>query len=64
MSIELTNEQRRAVEAAREPVRVLDPQTRHEYVLLRAEAYERLRRLAEAEVVDPSFYEFDEPQAS
>jgi PHD/YefM family antitoxin component YafN of YafNO toxin-antitoxin module len=34
-------------EAGEEPLVVLDPQTRERYVLLRAEAYERLQLLLE-----------------
>lgn len=44
--IELTPEQRREVrEANGDVVRALDPDTRQEYVLVRAEFYERLRSL-------------------
>lgn len=55
--IELTEEQRRAVQANGE-LRLIDPLTRKEYVLIGAEVYERLRRVLEE--VDPSFYEFEE----
>jgi hypothetical protein len=59
--IELTEQQRREVkEANGDAVRAFDPESKQEYVLLRAEAYQRLRELAEAEVVDPSLYEFEE----
>jgi hypothetical protein len=40
MNIDLTCEQ---LEKA--PVRVTDPETRHEYVLMRADVYDRLQRL-------------------
>lgn len=58
--IPLTEQQSRAVEQAREPVHLRDLRTQREYVLLQAEQYDRLRRLAEAEIVDPSLYEFEE----
>lgn len=44
----LTPELRQAiVEAGDQPVAVLDPQTHQRYVLVRAEAYERLQLLLE-----------------
>ena len=59
--IELTEQQRREVkEANGNAVRAVDSESKQEYVLLRAEAYQRLRELSEAEVVDPSLYEFEE----
>ena len=61
MSIELTEELRREIERVGDgPVRIIHPGTGEEYVVLRAEVYERLRRLLAAEVIDPSFYEFEE----
>lgn len=51
MSIELTREQLQAAEAS--PLRVTDPETRREYVVVRAEDYERLRGLL-GEDFDPS----------
>ncbi len=46
MSLQLTEEERRQVRlATREPVRLTDPETQQEYVLLRAEVYERLKAL-------------------
>jgi hypothetical protein len=47
-----------------EPVIALDPETNQTYVLLRADLYRRLRDLLEAEVVDPSFYEFEEIESN
>jgi len=61
MSIQLTREQRQVVEHSAEPLRFVDPDSKREYVLLRAELYERMRRIVDAEVVDPSLYEFEEP---
>jgi hypothetical protein len=56
---ELTHEQRQEVRHAGEiPVRVTDPETSAEYVMLRAEVYERMRRVFEE--IDPSLYEFEE----
>lgn len=58
---ELTVEQRREVQGAGEaPVRLLDPETKSEYVVLKAEFYERMRRVFEE--VDLSLYEFVEIQ--
>jgi hypothetical protein len=56
--IELTEEQRREVRRADGPVRVTDPDTKAEYVVLKAEFYERMRRVFEE--VDPSLDEFEE----
>ena len=44
MSIELTGDQLRA--AATNPVRITDPETRRDYVVLPAEVYDRLQALA------------------
>lgn len=56
--IELTEQQRLEVRnACPKPVRITDPDTHEEYVVLKAELYERLKRLFEE--VDPSLYEFD-----
>jgi hypothetical protein len=63
MNITLTPEQRHAVQRADKPIRVLDPDSQREYVLLRADLYERMRQVVEAEVVDPSLYEFEEPSS-
>src|SRR6516162_8864740 len=57
MSIPLTREQWQAVQQSKEPLRFLDPDSMQEYILLPAELYERMRRMAQAEAVDPSFYE-------
>jgi len=61
MSIPLTHEQRQAVQQSKELSRFIDPESMREYILLPAELYERMRRMAQAEVFDPSLYEFDEP---
>jgi hypothetical protein len=61
MSIPLTREQRQAVQHSKEPTRFIDPDSMREYILLPAELYERMLRIAQGEVVDPSLYEFDEP---
>jgi hypothetical protein len=60
--IEITEELRQQVEhSGGEPVRLTDPRSKVEYVVLRADVYERLRRVLEE--VDPSLYEFeDAPQ--
>jgi len=51
--LELTQEQRQEVRHAGE-----NPDTRAEYIVLRAEVYERMRRAFEE--IDPSHYEFEE----
>lgn len=61
MSIPLTREQREALQQSKEPSRFIDLDNKREYILLPAEMYERMRRMAQAEVVDPSLYEFEEP---
>jgi hypothetical protein len=45
--IELTDQQRQELKAHGERPRVLDPATRTEYVLVRADVYARLRQLLE-----------------
>jgi hypothetical protein len=45
--IELTNEQLQELKGNEEHVRILDPTTRMEYVLVRADVYVRLRQLLE-----------------
>jgi hypothetical protein len=63
MSIELSEELRREIgRAGREPLRLVDPETKEEFVVLRADVYERLRRLLDAEQIDPSFYEFEQKE--
>jgi hypothetical protein len=61
MSIPLTREQRQAVLQSKGPLRFIDLDSNQEYILLPTELYERLRRMAQTEVVDPSLYEFEEP---
>jgi hypothetical protein len=61
MSINCTDELRREVErAGDDPVRLVHPATQEQFVVLRAEVYDRLHRLLQAERVDPSFFEFEE----
>lgn len=43
--IELTSEQRRAL-ASEQPPRLIDPETRKKYVLVREEVYDRMKELA------------------
>jgi hypothetical protein len=46
MNLELTAEERRELrQANREPVRLTDPDTNQEYVLVRADIYDRLKSL-------------------
>ncbi len=57
--IELTDLQRQEVcRLKNDPLRVSDPVTKLEYVLVRAEVYDRLNRIMQE--VDPSLFEFDE----
>jgi hypothetical protein len=57
----ITAELRQVIEqAGDEPVRIEDPHTHAAYVLLKAEVYDRMRALAEAEKIDPSFFEIDD----
>ncbi len=46
MSLQLTEEEKRELrQATGKPVRLTDPETKQEYVLLRAEIYDRLKSL-------------------
>lgn len=46
MPLQLTDEERQEVQRAKgEPVRLTDPETKQEYVLLRAQVYEKLKGL-------------------
>ncbi len=64
MSIELTEELRREVERAGEdPVRLIDPETREEFIVLRASVFDHLCRTVEIEAIDLSFYEFIEKRS-
>src|SRR5437867_4080275 len=57
MSLELSEEQRRALDASPEaPLRLIDPRTREAYVLLRADQYENLRTLLPDNDIVPAMY--------
>jgi hypothetical protein len=57
----ITTELRQAIEkAGDEPVRIEDPDTHTAYVLVKAEVFDRMRSLKEAEGIDPSFFEIDD----
>lgn len=57
--IELTDLQGQEVRRLKNnPLRVSDPVTKLEYVLVRAEVYDRLSRIMQE--VDPSLFEFEE----
>jgi uncharacterized protein (DUF1800 family) len=59
MTIALTEDQRRTLEKENDaPVRVAVGD--RDYVLVRADVFEQMKALLEAEEVDPSLYEFDE----
>jgi hypothetical protein len=54
-------EQRQAIdEAGDRPVPIVDPETHQTYLIISAEAYDRLRAALEAEEIDPSFFEIDD----
>jgi hypothetical protein len=56
----LSPEQRRAIgEAGDRPVPIIDLETHQTYLIVKAEAFERLRESLEEEEVDPSFFEID-----
>lgn len=60
--LELTVEQRQEVRVSGSlPLRVTDPDTHAEYVVVLADLFERMRRTFEK--VDPSFFEFEEIEA-
>lgn len=44
-TIEMTKSQRQAIVTSDSPVRLVDPETHQEYVVLRAELYQRLQHL-------------------
>lgn len=57
----ITPEQRQEIEkAGTEPVRVEDPATGTEYVLLRADVYAKLRELMAYDHSDPSLFEYED----
>jgi len=57
--LELTREQRQEIrESGADALRLTDPETHVEYVVLKSDVYERMRRVFEE--VDPSFFEFEE----
>ena len=57
----ITPEQRQLVEqAGTEPVRLADAETLREYVILRADVFDRMRQLLIEEEIDPSFFEIDD----
>jgi hypothetical protein len=61
IAMTITTELRRAIEqVGNEPVRIEDPHMHAAYVLLKAEVYEQMRALVEAEEIDPSFFEIDD----
>lgn len=47
--VELTEQQQQALDAEPEPRRVVDPRTNTAYVLVRADAYERVQELLDDE---------------
>jgi hypothetical protein len=51
MSIELTEEQRQALAAEPTPCRVIDPQTKQTYVLVRSEVFQQMQALLDEDDV-------------
>jgi hypothetical protein len=58
--IHLSLEQRLAVHQAQTPIHALDPDTNREYVILERAAFEKMKRAADFDPVDPSLFEFDQ----
>ena len=59
--VTITPEQRKLVEqAGNSPVRIADAETEQEYVLLRADVYDRLCHQREVEEIDPSYFEIED----
>jgi len=57
--LELTQEQQREIQHAGDnPLRLTDPRTQTEYVVVKLDLYQKMRRVFEE--VDPSFFEFEE----
>jgi hypothetical protein len=59
MHLHLTEKERQELEQGN-PIRVTEPKSQHDYVVVKAELFERMKKLLETETVDPSFYEFEE----
>jgi hypothetical protein len=60
--IELTHEQREALLSGSEPAHAIDPATNTEYVLLRRDVYDRLKRMLDeddARLFEPLLAELD-----
>ena len=57
--VQLTTEQRKALDDRGTPLEVEDPAGNGTYYLISAEQYQKLRRVLEQpELIDPSFFEF------
>jgi hypothetical protein len=59
MHLNLTDQERQELEQGN-PIRVTESKSRHDYVVVKAELFERMKKLLETETVDPSLYEFEE----
>jgi hypothetical protein len=55
-----TNELRQAVSQSNAPVELQDSDSDRLYYLISADQYEKLKRVLEAEEIDPSFFEFED----
>jgi hypothetical protein len=57
--MQLTLQQREILKTEDAP-RLIDPETNTRYVLVREDVYEKMRKLADIEEIDPSFFEVEE----
>jgi hypothetical protein len=60
MKLNLPDEVRQAVLQSDVPVELQDGESSRLYYLISAAQYEKLRRILEAEEIDPSFFEFED----
>lgn len=59
-TVDLTPEQRRALLYADEGVPARDPETKREYVILKREVFDKIKRVLDIDEVEPSIFEFEE----
>jgi hypothetical protein len=60
MKLTFPEELRKAVSQSNAPVELQDWESNRLYYLISADQYGRLKRLLEAEDIDPSFFEFED----
>lgn len=61
VSIELTADQEQVLLGSSEAVSVVTKRLGQKYVLISAEAYDRMRELLRVDDIEPSLFEFDVP---